>query len=209
MSGSCRKGAPAQKGSSAQEGEIFFAESQDKEMIKADRTIQSFFDEDSAEGFVVASDDDAMLQEAEAEALSIERDEFNWVDASDREEFKTVYFNFDGHSIRHDQIDLVKRDIEQAQAILDEARREGVKPVIVIEGHSCHSAGSAAYNLALSEKRAKAVSDWFASAGVPRDHIKIVGRGQEVPVLTEGKKVSGSREEQWPNRRVEVRVVYT
>ena len=58
---------------------------------------------------------------------------------------------------------------------------EGGEPTIVIEGHSCHSAGSKTYNMVLSERRAKAVSDRLVAAGIPADKIKIVSRGQECP----------------------------
>ena len=79
---------------------------------------------------------------------------------------------------------------------------------MVIEGHSCHSAGSAVYNLALSEKRAKALADRLVAGGVPSQNIKVVGRGQEVPAVVEGKAVTGDRKEQAPNRRDEVRVIH-
>ena len=79
---------------------------------------------------------------------------------------------------------------------------------MVIEGHACQE-GTPAYNVALSEKRAKIVADHFVAAGVPSSSIKVVGRGQECPAVINGKTVNGSREDRAPNRRVEVRVIYT
>ena len=70
---------------------------------------------------------------------------------------------------------------------------------IVIEGHACHSAGSAIYNLALSEKRARHVAQKFAEAGIDSCNIKIAPRGQEMPIVKEG-----NRKQQAPNRRVEI-----
>ena len=61
----------------------------------------------------------------------------------------------------------------------------------------------------MSERRAKAVADLFVAAGVDRSVIKVVGRGQECPMIINGKVVNGNREEREPNRRVEVRVIYT
>ncbi len=67
---------------------------------------------------------------------------------------------------------------------------------IVIEGHSCNSAGSRTYNLALSEKRARAVAAEFEKAGIEKNKIKIAPRG------TEELLVDGNKEEQSVNRRV-------
>jgi len=49
----------------------------------------------------------------------------------------------------------------------------------------------------------------FVAAGIDRNVIKVIGRGQECPVMVKGKAVNGSREDRAPNRRVEVRVIYT
>ena len=81
--------------------------------------------------------------------------------------------------------------------------------VLVIDGHACHSAGSRAYNLALSERRAKVLADLMIEAGIPADCVKIVGRGDEMAALVNGKPVDGDREQQWPNRRDEIHVVYS
>ena len=84
-----------------------------------------------------------------------------------------------------------------------------MEPTIIIEGHACHSSGSSVYNLALSEKRAKAIADWFTSQSVPENNIKIVGRGFESPAIVSGKTIEGDKQQQWPNRRVEVHVLYS
>lgn len=149
-------------------------------------------------------------------ALADERDAYgedellSWRAADDQDElFAAVYFDFDRHGIKKDQEDVVASNIEQAKAIIEEMADEGKLPTVVIEGHACSSAGSSVYNLALSEKRAKAIADEFIRAGVPQEAIKIVGRGQEVPAIVDGKTVTGSRQEQWPNRRTEVHVIYS
>ena len=71
--------------------------------------------------------------------------------------------------------------------------------VIVVEGHACDSAGSAIYNMALSERRAKFIALQFTQAGIEKMNIKIAARGQEMPVHN-----GGNRHEQAVNRRVEV-----
>ena len=160
------------------------------QVATADDSVRSFFDQDIKE--FVALDGEG----SEAGSAS----DFAWVDANDSA-FKTVYFDFDKHTVRTDQKEAVAYDISQTRKTLQEATKNNQKTTVVVEGHACHSAGSAAYNLALSEKRAKAVANQLTAAGLPKDTIKVVGRGQDVPVC------DGTREQQWKNRRVEFHVV--
>lgn len=163
------------------------------QVATADDSVRSFFDSDIKE-FV------AMDGENSSEAGSV--NDFAWVDANEKDStFKTVYFDFDKHTVRTDQQESVKYDVGQARKTIEDATKANQKVAVVIEGHSCHSAGSSAYNLALSEKRAKAVANQLTVSGFPKDTIKVVGRGQDVPV------VNGTREQQWKNRRVEFHVV--
>lgn len=137
--------------------------------------------------------------------------EFDWVDdyAQDEHAFKTIYFDFDKHTVRSDQKEVAIYDAIQLKELLAEARQDGKEPVIVIEGHACHSAGNDEYNLIKSQNRANAVFHVFKELGVPTENIKVVGRGKEFPAVINGKKVTGSRAEQWANRRVEVHIVTT
>ncbi len=168
----------------------------------ADDGIRSFFDEEVGE-FKLADEKD---EKTKGEG----QNDFAWEDVDQKgQNFKEVYFEFDRFNIKTDQEQSVAYNIEQIKKSLDQAKERGVKPVVVIEGHACHSAGSAVYNLALSEKRAKVLADTLIQAGVPQEHIKIVGRGQEVPAIIDGKAVTGSRQEQWPNRRDEVRLIHS
>lgn len=163
-----------------------------EQVATADDSVRSFFDNDIKE--FVAMDGDT----TEAGSPS----DFAWVDANEKDSaFKTVYFDFDKHSVRTDQQESVKYDVAQTRKTLEDAVKNNQKTTVVVEGHACHSAGSAAYNLALSEKRAKAVANQLTAAGLSKDSIKVVGRGQDVPV------VYGTREQQWKNRRVEFHVV--
>jgi len=135
-------------------------------------------------------------------------DDFSWVQEVECEDgsFKKCHFNFDQHTIKEDQEKTVQENIDLAKDLL----AKGDNPLIVIEGHSCHAAGSMTYNMVLSEKRAKAVADRFLASGIPADNIKIVPRGQEVPEKDDaGNIITGSRDDQWLNRRSEIRVVYS
>jgi len=135
--------------------------------------------------------------------------DFDWANdyAKGEESFKTIYFDFDKHTVRADQKEVALYDGRQLKELLVEARQEGKEPLIIIEGHACHSAGNDEYNLVKSQNRANAVFNVFKELGVPTENIKVVGRGVGVPAVIDGKKVTGSRTEQWANRRVEVHIV--
>ena len=71
--------------------------------------------------------------------------------------------------------------------------------IIVTEGHACDSAGSAVYNMTLSQHRAEFIAKKFTDAGIDKANIKIAARGQEMPVHK-----GGNKHQQAVNRRVEV-----
>jgi OOP family OmpA-OmpF porin len=74
---------------------------------------------------------------------------------------------------------------------------------IVIEGHT-DSRGDAAYNLALSERRAAAVRDYLVSEGVSGARIETAGLGESQPIASND--TDAGREQ---NRRVVLRVIET
>lgn len=121
---------------------------------------------------------------------------FSWenVDAEkSRHQFKTLYFDFDKDQLKPNEQPALQHDIDEAKKMIKQGK------TIVIEGHACHSAGSAAYNLAISERRARFVAQKFAEHDIDASHIKIAPRGQEMPV-----RKGGNKQEQWVNRRVEI-----
>ena len=82
--------------------------------------------------------------------------------------------------LRGIQFDLDKSNIKpEYQPILDEAvsslkSKPDVK--VVINGHTDNS-GTAQYNMGLSERRAKAVMDYFVSKGISASRLQAVGHG--------------------------------
>mgnify|MGYP001487672851 CR=1 FL=1 len=69
---------------------------------------------------------------------------------------------------------------------------------VTIEGHA-DERGTREYNLALSERRAKAVEDFLSASGVSSFNVEVVGYGEEKPVD------NGSNESAWSqNRRAEL-----
>lgn len=71
-----------------------------------------------------------------------------------------------------------------------------------VEGHTDNT-GKADKNLTLSDKRAKAVYDYFVKKGVSADRLKSAGFGQEQPVA-DNKTAAGRAK----NRRVELKLHY-
>lgn len=125
---------------------------------------------------------------------------FKWDDLQaeeSKDQFKNLYFGFDEYNLKDSESSSLKQDIKlakQEQCLIQDGDKK-----IIIEGHSCHSAGSAAYNLALSEKRARSVAKEFIKEGIEKQNIKIAPRGVEMPLVHTGDKVAQAR-----NRRVEV-----
>lgn len=163
--------------------------------------------DDEIEGFVLEEEGANAFtppaEETEEEAINIiEQDELDdsWIDKrlEQAQEYglKTIYFDFDKHGIRPDQRSILEYDIKRVKDLT------GKNLTVVIEGHACKFAGSALYNMMLSEKRASAIADYLAEKGIARDHLKVVGRGYELCIVPEG-----DMEQQSPNRRVEFYVL--
>lgn len=208
--------------------QVDFPLTEEEEFEVADDTVRSFFDQEDEEfreidEFVALDDEsDEIMEEqdgvavavdagAQDEVLELDAQEFAWVqeDEAANEKFATVYFDFDRYGVRADQEEIVAQDVDRAVKVLTEKEEAGQAPKIVVEGHACHSAGSAVYNLAISERRAKSVADRLVASGIARENIKVVGRGAEMPAVIEGEQVTGGRAEQWANRRVELHTVYS
>jgi peptidoglycan-associated lipoprotein len=71
---------------------------------------------------------------------------------------------------------------------------------VTIEGH-CDERGTREYNLALGERRADAVKNVLAAAGIPASRISTISYGKERPI------VLGSDEEAWAQNRVAITTV--
>lgn len=167
---------------------------------------QSFYD-DQIGDFI---DQDQLPSALDIDQLASD-EPLSWKDLSKDTQFKTIYFDFDGDRIRADQKPSVTADIALIKQKLQNHESTGFASeiLVVAEAHSCHSAGAEPYNIALSERRAKSIRDVLVAEGIPASMIKIVGRGSEIPAIINGTPVEGGREAQWPNRRCEIRVIYT
>ena len=103
---------------------------------------------------------------------------------------KTFYFEFDSSDLKPEAmraLDVHARDLK------GNGRR------VVLEGHT-DERGTREYNMALGERRAKAVQRYMVLQGVSPAQLELVSYGEERPVA------GGHSEADWAqNRRVELR----
>jgi OOP family OmpA-OmpF porin len=99
-----------------------------------------------------------------------------------------VLFDFDKAELRPESITELERVVKFMNDV----------PIatVLVEGHT-DSIGSEAYNLALSDRRAKAVFDYLTSRGVDPARLKSVGKGEAEPIAS-----NDTEEGRQQNRRV-------
>ena len=103
---------------------------------------------------------------------------------------ETVYFDFD----KSDLSEKAKQTIAKNAELF---KKNHSTSKLTLEG-STDSRGSAEYNLALGERRAKAVEKYMTTLGISKDKINVISYGEEKPAD------SGETEEAWSkNRRVD------
>ncbi len=88
----------------------------------------------------------------------------------------TVEFDFDSARLRSESLPVLER---LGAAMKSDALG---KLRFRIEGHT-DGAGSADYNLKLSNRRAQAVGDFLGAQGVPRARLESVGKGASEPLI--------------------------
>jgi peptidoglycan-associated lipoprotein len=104
--------------------------------------------------------------------------------------FETVYFDYDKSDLRQDARNILSKNAE----ILLKSKTDAK---LKIEGH-CDERGSAEYNLALGERRAKSALQYLLTLGVQADRLSVISFGKEKPA------VQGNDEAAWTkNRRAE------
>ena len=116
------------------------------------------------------------------------------VQAASEGMFENVYFDFDKSDLRQDARDVLSKNAELILKSL-----AGIK--VQVSGH-CDERGSAEYNLALGEHRAKSVQKYLTTLGVKAADISVISYGEEKPA------VIGNDEAAWAkNRRAEFVIV--
>lgn len=110
--------------------------------------------------------------------------------------FKPIFFAFDSYKIEKKQLPSLEHNLK----VLTKTLENNPEFKAVIEGHACRFAGSTAYNMQISDERAQAVAHYFVEHGIPAERMNVVGRGDTDPIVP----ITGNKEQQAPNRRVNI-----
>ncbi|NLF24969.1 MAG: OmpA family protein [Deltaproteobacteria bacterium] len=102
--------------------------------------------------------------------------------------FRNVHFGFDSSTLD----DRARQEIEYNRQVLESNPGLSVR----LEGH-CDERGTAQYNLALGQKRARAVYDMLLSLGVSPARLEVISYGAEVPLDPASNEMAWAK-----NRRV-------
>jgi peptidoglycan-associated lipoprotein len=125
----------------------------------------------------VKEDKDAKGEGAGEEKAAISQESLSFnpsgSDSGTIEGLSTVHFKLDSSVIDTDARKTLTTNAAWAKA--------HKTLTIQIEGH-CDNRGSVEYNLALGERRAKAVRDYLVSLGVDAKHLTIISYGKEKPI---------------------------
>ena len=102
----------------------------------------------------------------------------------------TIYFEFDKSNLTSKSIQTLKSTVN--------ALNDNSSIQITLSGHA-DERGTREYNLALGQRRAETVSDYFVLNGISKSRITVKSYGEERPA------VSGQDEKSYSkNRRVEI-----
>ena len=94
--------------------------------------------------------------------------------------FDDIYFDYDQYDIRLDAESTIQNI---ASWLL-----KNTSSNVLIEGH-CDDRGTNEYNLALGDRRAKAVRDYLTALGIAANRIETLSYGEEQPVCIETSEV--------------------
>ncbi len=87
-----------------------------------------------------------------------------------------IYFDFDMYGLSDETRKTLQKNTETLKAHKDWT--------VLVEGR-CDSRGTVEYNLALGQKRAKEVRDYYIRLGVPESAMGTISYGKEKPVCEE------------------------
>ncbi|MDO8734614.1 MAG: peptidoglycan-associated lipoprotein Pal [Elusimicrobiota bacterium] len=88
-------------------------------------------------------------------------------------QLETVYFDYDDATLRSDVRNILAKN---AKWLKDNTDVE-----IIVEGH-CDERGTTDYNIALGDRRAKAVRSYLMKLGIKGNRIATISYGEEKPV---------------------------
>ncbi len=107
-------------------------------------------------------------------------------------DLENIYFDFDQAVVRADAMQILEKNAGYLKA--------NPELIILVEGH-CDERGSVEYNLALGQRRATAVRNYYLKLGLAGSRVTTISYGEEEPLE------NGSNESAWAkNRRAETKV---
>ncbi|MHB9155249.1 MAG: peptidoglycan-associated lipoprotein Pal [Endomicrobiales bacterium] len=107
-------------------------------------------------------------------------------------ELRAVYFDYDQSELAAKDREVLKQNAEYLK------NNQGLS--VLVEGY-CDERGTIEYNLALGQRRATAVRDYYGQLGVPLGRVGTISYGEEKPFDP------GHTEAAWAkNRRAETKV---
>ena len=106
---------------------------------------------------------------------------------------ETVYFSFDSSSVPQSVVKTLK---ENANYL-----KENPSLNVIVEGH-CDERGTTEYNLALGQKRAVKVKEYYVQLGISPDRIATISYGEEMPQDNRHNEAGWAK-----NRRAETKVI--
>ena len=89
---------------------------------------------------------------------------------------KDAFFAYD----RHELLPEARAILTQDAGVLKSVLQESPGMVLAVEGH-CDERGSAEYNLALGDLRARAARDFLSELGVAASQLEVISYGKERP----------------------------
>ena len=93
--------------------------------------------------------------------------------AAEGQQFPDIHFDYDSAVVRQDDYEVVRNN---AKLIASDSSLQ-----MEVEGH-CDKRGTAEYNLALGEERAKAVAAMLVNFGARADQLSTISYGEEIPL---------------------------
>lgn len=118
---------------------------------------------------------------------SIRGGEFQSVDGID-----PIYFEYDSATLSAKALDTLKANADYLKAHPD---------LDALVAGNCDERGTIEYNLALGQRRAKEVRDYYLRLGIPGKQVATISYGKEKPVCTEANEACWSK-----NRRADTKV---
>jgi peptidoglycan-associated lipoprotein len=91
-----------------------------------------------------------------------------------------VYFETDRADLQAEARTLIKENAGRLKQLIAQTPSLQVR----IEGH-CDERNTVEYNLALGERRAQAVRDYYAAMGIPKASLKTISFGEERPACAQ------------------------